>query len=59
MTVRIGSGVTYSMLLDKLKEEKVAISNLPSLPHLNVVGSLVTGSHGGGAGLAELATMVT
>jgi len=31
---------------------------LPSLPHLNVIGSLITGSHGGAPGLGELATMV-
>jgi xylitol oxidase len=59
MTVKIGAGVTYSMLLEKLREEKLAITNVPSLPHLNVVGSLITGSHGGAAGLPELATLVT
>ena len=54
-TVTIGAGVTYSTLLEELKKHKVAIENVPSLPHLNVIGSLVTGTHGGGASKPEIA----
>ena len=48
MTVTFGAGVTYIKLLEALVKEQVALPNLPSLPHLNVVGSVVTGTHGGG-----------
>lgn len=58
MAVKIGSGVTYSQLLAELSQEQLAIINVPSLPHLNVIGSMVTGSHGGAAAYAELATML-
>ena len=47
-TVTFGAGVTYTLLMEALIEHKLALSNLPSLPHLNVVGSMVTGTHGGG-----------
>ena len=46
--VTFGAGFTYSELLKVLKAENVAIANLPSLPHINVVGSIVTGTHGSG-----------
>lgn len=48
MTVTFGAGVTYTMLIKKLTEHKMALRNLPSLPHINVVGSVVTGTHGSG-----------
>ena len=34
---------------------KYAIENMPSLPHVNLIGSLITGSHGGGITLKALA----
>lgn len=46
--VRFGAGITYTKLIEALVEHKLALPNLPSLPHLNVVGSVVTGTHGGG-----------
>jgi len=52
--VTIGAGVTYSKLIEVLVKHKLAIENLPSLPHVNVVGSLVTGTHGGGVNLPVL-----
>ena len=55
MTVSIGAGVTYHELLEELKLQKLAIDNVPSLPHLSVVGSLVTGTHGGGVTKPEIA----
>ena len=57
--VIIGAGITYTALIEFLVENKLAIENLPSLPHVNVVGSLVTGSHGGGVDLKPLANMAT
>ena len=58
MKVRFGAGVTYTMLIKALKKEGMALPNLPSLPHLNVVGSVVTGTHGGGIELRAMATYV-
>lgn len=47
-TVTFGAGFTYSALLKVLQAENMAIANLPSLPHINVAGSVVTGTHGSG-----------
>ena len=58
MTVTFGAGVTYTMLLQALVKEQVALPNLPSLPHLNVVGSVVTGTHGGGLNNQQAANWV-
>ena len=59
MTVTFGAGVTYTKLIEKLVEAKMALPNLPSLPHINVVGSVVTGTHGGGIRNQAHATYVT
>ena len=48
MMVKFGGGVTYISLIKALAAEKMALQNLPSLPHINVVGSVVTGTHGSG-----------
>ena len=37
----------------------MALENLPSYPHTNVVGSIVTGSHGSGIHFKTLANLVT
>ena len=54
--VTFGAGVTYSDLIKVLAEHKLALAILPSLPHVNVVGSLVTGTHGGGVEMPALIT---
>ena len=46
--VTFGAGFTYTDLIKELRAKKMALHNLPSLPHLNVVGSVVTGTHGSG-----------
>jgi len=46
--VRFGAGVTYTKLLEACEEEGVSIMNAPSLPHITVVGSVMTGTHGSG-----------
>lgn len=56
--VTIGAGVTYIDLIEELKKKHMAISNFPSLPHLNIIGSIVTGTHGGAPGQGIMATMV-
>ena len=57
-SVTFGAGVTYSMLLEVLQREGMSIPNLPSLPHLNIVGSVTTGTHGGGVENGAMATYV-
>ncbi len=59
MHVRFGAGVTYTTLIKALVERKLALLNLPSLPHLNVVGSVVTGTHGSGIDNQAMASYVT
>ena len=56
--VSFGAGFTYSELLKVLKAENVAIANLPSLPHINVVGSIVTGTHGSGVKNKAMSSLV-
>ena len=57
--VAFGAGVTYTVLMEALTHEQLALPNLPSLPHLNVVGSVVTGAHGGGIHTQAMASSVT
>ena len=57
--VTFGAGVTYSMLIEALKEKKMSLKNLPSLPHINVVGSVVTGTHGSGIDNKAMASHVS
>ena len=40
--------MTYSKLIAVVAANNLAIENLPSLPHINVVGSMITGTHGSG-----------
>ena len=56
--VTFGAGITYTQLIAKLTDYKMAIENLPSLPHLNVVGSVVTGTHGSGIHHPGMASLV-
>ncbi|GBG29611.1 D-arabinono-1,4-lactone oxidase [Hondaea fermentalgiana] len=46
--VTLGAGVTYAKLLDACEEADVCLANCPSLPHITVVGSIMTGTHGTG-----------
>ena len=46
--VTFGAGVTYADLIQYLTYEGLALENLPSLPHINIVGSIMTGTHGSG-----------
>lgn len=57
-TVTFGAGVTYTMLINALESFGLALENLPSLPHLNIVGSVVTGTHGGGINNSAMASYV-
>jgi xylitol oxidase len=57
--VHFGAGVTYSELIEEVDRTGKAVENLPSLPHINVVGSMITCTHGSGANHKILAANVT
>lgn len=46
--VTFGAGITYSELIRAVDDFGMALPNLPSLPHINVVGSMITATHGSG-----------
>ncbi|MBB6171888.1 xylitol oxidase [Nocardiopsis mwathae] len=56
--VRVGAGVRYADLGRVLHEKGLALPNLGSLPHISVVGSCATATHGSGDGCGGLATAV-
>ena len=56
--VTFGAGTIYTKLIEALVLEGRAITNMPSLPHLNVVGTVVTATHGSGLGFQSIATYV-
>jgi len=58
--VRFEPGITYSKLIKAVAEQPdLAIQNLPSLPHINVVGSMITATHGSGHKYQILTSRVT
>jgi xylitol oxidase len=58
-TVRVPAAMRYGDLARLLQEAGWALSNLPSLPHISVAGSVATGTHGSGNGNLSLASAVT
>ena len=58
-TVTVGGGVTYGELARWLDARGFALHNLASLPHITVVGAVMTGTHGSGVGNGSLATAVS
>ena len=56
--VRVGAGLTHARLAEALAPHGLALENLASLPHLNVVGAVATATHGSGARTRNLATQV-
>ncbi len=59
MTVTIQAGMTYGDLGKYLQDKGYALANLASLPHISVVGAIMTGTHGSGEGNGNLATSVS
>ena len=57
-TVKVGAGVTYAALAQRLSAEGFALPNLASLPHISIVGGTATGTHGSGLRNGNLATAV-
>jgi alditol oxidase len=58
MTATVGPAVTYAQLAEKLEAAGLALANMASLPHISVVGAVITGTHGSGDALGNLATSV-
>ena len=57
-TVYFEAGYTYIQLANYLDELGFAITNFPSFPHINVIGSMVTGTHGSGFKYGIMASLV-
>lgn len=55
---RVGAGMRYGELTQRLHAEGLAVHNLGSLPHIAVGGACATGTHGSGPGNGVLATAV-
>jgi xylitol oxidase len=58
MTATVGPAVTYAGLADALESHGLALANMASLPHISVIGAVITGTHGSGDALGNLATSV-
>jgi len=46
--IKFGAGITFSKLIEEVDRNGAAIENLPSLPHINVTGAIITATHGSG-----------
>lgn len=57
-TVRVSGGVRYAELARAVHAHGFALSNMASLPHISVAGSVATGTHGSGVGNGPLAAAV-
>ena len=57
-SVKVSAGLTYGELAPVLHQQGWAISNLASLPHISIAGSISTGTHGSGIKNQNLANQV-
>jgi len=57
-SVTVSSGLTYGELAPVLHNQGWALSNLASLPHISIAGSISTGTHGSGIKNQNLANQV-
>lgn len=58
-TVTVGAGVRYGTLAPYIDRQGFALHNLASLPHITVVGAIVTATHGSGVTNGNLSTAVS
>jgi len=58
-TVTVQGGITYGELSIYLHANGYALHNLASLPHISVVGAVMTGTHGSGEANGNLSTAVS
>jgi alditol oxidase len=59
MKVSVAGAVRYGELIERLRQEGLALSNLASLPHIAVAGAICTATHGSGDHIGNLATTVS
>jgi alditol oxidase len=57
-TVSLAGATTYGELAGALREQRMALANLASLPHISVAGAVATGTHRSGDRNGNLATAV-
>lgn len=57
-SVRVNAAMTYGRLSELLEPEGLAVHNMASLPHISIAGAVMTGTHGSGIALGNLATSV-
>ena len=57
-SVRVAAGLTYGELAPLLHAQGWALSNMASLPHISIAGSISTGTHGSGIKNQNLANQV-
>jgi alditol oxidase len=57
-TATVGAGTNYGVLARMLHAHGWALHNMASLPHVSVAGAIMTGTHGSGDRLGNLATAV-
>ena len=58
-TIAVGPGVRYGTIAPILETKGFALHNLASLPHISVVGSISTATHGSGVANGNLSTAVS
>lgn len=56
--VRVGAGVRYGTLAERLAADGWALATMASLPHISVAGAVATGTHGSGDRTGSLASAV-
>jgi alditol oxidase len=57
-TARVGAGLRYGDLAERLAAEGWALATMASLPHISVAGAVATGTHGSGDRTGSLAAAV-
>lgn len=57
-SVTVSAGMTFGQLAPRLNQEGWALSNLASLPHISIAGSVATGTHGSGITNQNLANQI-
>ena len=57
-SVTVSAGMTFGQLAPRLNQAGWALSNLASLPHISIAGSVATGTHGSGITNQNLANQI-
>ena len=57
--VRVGAGISYGALAERLHRAGRGVANFASLPHITVGGAIATATHGSGTRNGSLASSVS